>query len=151
MNKFYHRLLQSSEYRRSSGTTNKSKLRQITTSHVVVFTKNCTKIIRLNIVVGRSHNNNIFMWRPHTYEKACFEMEFGKPRYASFIFDMCLTLRSLVSRLVPLLLCRRSKFARPQISISNWSWKQTNPPNKVGTKLETKLLKVRHMSKLKFV
>lgn len=80
MNKFYHRLLQSSKYRRSSGTTSKSKLRQITTSHVIVFTKNCTKIIRLNSFMGHSHNNNIFMWRLRAFENACYEMEFGKQR-----------------------------------------------------------------------
>lgn len=52
MNKFYHRLLQSSKYRRSSRAT-----RQIPTSHVIVITKICNNFIRLNNFVGRSHNN----------------------------------------------------------------------------------------------
>lgn len=80
MNKFYHRLLQSSKYRRSSRTTSKSELRQIPTSHVIVITKICNNFIRLNNFVGHSHNNITFMWRPHTLENACFEMEYGKSR-----------------------------------------------------------------------
>ena len=44
------------------------------------------------------------MWRPHTFEHACFEMEFGGPRLKYFDLDMCLTLRRLVSMLVPLML-----------------------------------------------
>ena len=73
MNEFYHRLLQSSKYRRSSRTTRKSELRQIPTSHVIVITKICNyNIIRLNNFVGRSHNNIIFMWRPSAFENTGF-------------------------------------------------------------------------------
>jgi hypothetical protein len=81
MNEVYHRLLQSSKYRWSSRTTSKSELRQIPTSHVIiVITKICNNIIRLNNFVGRSHNDIIFMWRPSAFENARFEMEFGESR-----------------------------------------------------------------------
>ena len=38
------------------------------------------------------------------FENAGFETESGKPRYKNFDLDMCLTSRSLDSRLTPLLL-----------------------------------------------
>lgn len=39
--------------------------------------------------------------RPHMFENACFATKFGKPTQTNFSYDMCLALRSLVSRSVP--------------------------------------------------
>lgn len=87
-----------------------------------------------------------------------FEMRFGNPRQNNFSFDMCLTLRRWVSRLVPFLLLYRL-FPSP---INNWdfkpckniildrSWKQMIPPNKWGINLETKFLKDKPMSRQEF-
>ena len=72
---------------------------------------------------------------------------------------MCLTSRSLVSTLVPLLLSRIVYFSMLiqdvflysfMASVSNWSWKWTILIQKNGTNLETQLLEVRHMSRPKF-
>ena len=78
--------------------------------------------------------------------------------------DMCLTSRSLVSTLVifffffffflglePSVSNQGGGFARLKTSVSNRSWKQTVLTNKRGTNLDTKLLKVRHMSKVEFL
>ena len=54
---------------------------------------------------GGAHVKMVFMWRPHMFENASFNMEFSKPfRYKNFGLHMCLTSKSLVSRFVPLLL-----------------------------------------------
>ena len=72
---------------------------------------------------------------------------------------MCLTSRSSVSRLVPLLLgidilfstpIQDGSFARFKTSDSDPSWKQMVLTTKRATNLETKLLEVRHMSRLEF-
>jgi hypothetical protein len=83
---------------------------------------------------------------------------------------MCLTSRSLGSRLVPHLLHDHPSsttiqdyvFARFKTSISNWSWNQlelepigvgtiSTSPKRRGTNLETKLLEVQHMSRPKIL
>lgn len=50
------------------------------------------------------------IWRPHTFEIASFKMEFSRSKKKTIGFDMCITLRSLVSRLVPLLMGRIVNF-----------------------------------------
>ena len=86
-------------------------------------------------------------------------MEFGKPRYHNNVLNMCLTLRSLVSKLVPLY------WLEPSVLNSDWKWRfqalQNRPiwskvetgclqPMKRGINLQTKLLEVTHTSRLKF-
>ena len=92
------------------------------------------------------------MWRPHASKNARFEMEVGKPRETRCGLDMCLTLRSLVSRLDPFLLginiCfqLRSKddgFASLRTSISKWMCLNQKPNE---TNLGYTLLQVRHTS-----
>ena len=89
--------------------------------------------------------------RSHTFENAGFEIEFANPRFKNFGLDMCLTLRSLVSRLVPPFLVRtvcfqlRSEIEVLSLAKLDRSWRRTLISNKRGTSLETKILEVRHL------
>ena len=51
------------------------------------------------------------------FKNIAFKMEFGKPRCRNFVLDMCLTLRSLVSRLVLLY------WLEPSVSNSDRKWR----------------------------
>ena len=97
--------------------------------------------------------------RSHTFGNVGFQSQGKKKNFGEK--NVCLTSRSLGSRLVPRLLvwiahCRLwfqdyVFYARLKTSVFNWSWKtRFSPPKKRGTNLETKLLEVRHMSRPKF-
>ena len=97
--------------------------------------------------------------RSHKFENGGLIMGFGKLRYKNFGLDMCLFFRSLVLRSIPLFFGLTVYF---QLQLETEVLSLAKPPSWMeaengqtspkirGIDLETKLLKVRHMSKPKF-
>jgi hypothetical protein len=119
----------------------------------------CDPMEDKNNALEVSNNFTIVKGRPHIHINVGFKIEFGKPRWKNFGFDMCLNSRIWVSRLVPLfwglnLFVSNSNGKRSfkpyKSAVMDWSRKWMILPNKRGTNLENKLLEVRHMSRLKF-
>jgi hypothetical protein len=87
------------------------------------------------------------MWRPHTFKNLGLKWSLVSQGRLYFGLDMCLTLRRLVSRLVPLLLFwvyiahfqlwSENKNFKPHKTIGlDWSWNPKFIPNKEGPTLK---------------
>ena len=103
----------------------------------------------------------MFVWKPHIPEKAILKTKFGMPRLKNFSLDTYVALRSLVSRLAPLLLllvkivqhpletwillslAKLPPWIMPKVDIYTYKKKK-----KKGTDLETKLLEAKHLVKV---